>query len=420
MAMQRPLGSVLVLCLVSGATLGIACSGGGAPPVAAPYERATPVARAAKPSEQPPPVACAAKPAGLETILRPGAVVVFGEVHGTVETPAFVANVACHAAQSGADVAVGLEIPHDLQPQLDRFLDSSGGPDDVTALLQGEHWNVQDGNASKALFGVMEQVRTLRHSGKKARVFFFDRASTDSGNRDQNMAASIAAQADKNTQGITLVLTGNLHARADSERWMSWHIARRYPGLRTLNVGYSGGSAYVCLMGSECGVRTDLVGKDRGNSPFIEVFAAPDAKGYGGLFYIGGAVTPSPPVKHEGPMKVLPLPLRQQASKAYDAKDYKACAKLFTDSAAENPGPAGASDLYSAACCDSLGGDHTAALARLEGALDRGFVNVAHMTADPDLAGLHAHAGWKPLLAKAKARAKTAASAPPVPSAPPH
>ncbi len=402
--MRASLRAALSFWLVVGAAYDLACSQGAR--VETPREPAPPpaVVRAVEPNELAPPVVCAAAPAGLADILRPGALVVFGEVHGTVETPAFVASVACHAARSGAEVAVGLEIPRDLQPALDRFLDSSGGPGDVTALLQGEHWNMQDGRASKAYLGVIEHVRALRHAGKRARVFFFDAAAADSGDRDQNMAANIAAQADKSPQGMTLVLTGGYHARADSERWMSWHLARRYPGLRTLNVAFSGGSAHVCLTGNNCGVLTEMTGTDRGSAPFVEVFALDD-QGYGGRFYVGGAVTPSPPVKHEGELKILPLSPRKQARKAYAARDYTSCARLFAASAADDTGPAGADDLYRAAGCDSLGADPGAALAHLARALDRGFVDATRMEADPDLVGLHAQRGWKPLLAKTKARA---------------
>jgi hypothetical protein len=368
-------------------------------------------------------VVCGAAPAGLPDILHPGALVVFGEVHGTVETPAFVANVACHAALSGTEVAVGMEISRELQPALDRFLASTGRPEDLAALLQGEHWHSEDGRASKAYVAVIEQVRALRRSGQQARVFLFDATEADSGDRDQNMAANIAAQADKNAQGITLVLTGGLHARTDSERWMSWHLARRFPGLRTLNVAFSGGSAHVCLTGDQCGVLTEMSGKDLGPAPFVELFAAPDDQGYGGRFYVGGAVTASPPVKHEGELKILPLSSRKQARKAYAARDYKACAQLFTASAADDSGPAGAEDLYRAADCDALGADPGAALAHLARALDRGLVDVARLEADPELVRLHAQRGWKRLLvkatAKAKARAKPAVPPPAATARPP-
>jgi hypothetical protein len=308
--MMRSLRGALVAVAIAGAALGVACADRGdrsarsARAAAAPAPQPPPAARPAEP-----PVACAAEPAGLAPLLHPGALIVFGELHGTAESPAFVANVTCLVARSDREVAVGLEIPRDLQPQLDRFLDSPGRPDDVAALVTGEHWKSEDGNASQALLGVIERVRALRAAGRKARVFFFDMAKTDSGDRDQNMAAGISAQADRNPDGITLALTGNFHAKTDTERWMSWHIARRHRDVITLNVGHAGGRAYVCIMGGECGIHTGIKGKDRGTTPFIELFAAPDA-GYSGAFYVGGPVTPSPPVNHPGPIKVLQLPSR--------------------------------------------------------------------------------------------------------------
>jgi len=250
--------------------------------------------------------ACAAEPTGLAALFHAGALIVFGEVHGTVETPAFVAEAACHAAQAGREVAVGMEIPRDLQPQLDRFLDSDGQPEDVATLIQGEHWNLQDGTASQALVGVIERVRLLRRAGRKVRMFFFDKAAADSGDRDQDMAANILAQTEHNTGVITLILTGNLHAKTDSVQWMSWHLARRHRDLVTLNVGYPGGSAYVCMMGGTCGIHTGLHGKDRGTTAFIDLSSPSD--GYSGLFYLGAPVTASPPMKPQGPIKVLELP----------------------------------------------------------------------------------------------------------------
>jgi hypothetical protein len=300
--MTRTCGAIVVM--IAAAVFGPACKDRGAAPPAAPRATTTgPATPAAAPV-----LACAAEPSGLAPLLHAGALIVFGEVHGTAETPAFVANAACHAAQTGRDVAIGLEVPRDLQPQLDRFLDSNGGPDDVAALLEGEHWNAEDGTASKALFDILESVRSARHAGRRVRAFFFDMAKTDTGDRDQNMAANIAAQVDGNAGGITLVLTGNMHAKTDTERWMSWHIAQRHRELVTLNVSYPGGSAYMCIMGGECGIHGGLKGKDRGPLPFVELFPAPDAGGYHGRFYLGAPVTASPPVNHKGPVKMLELP----------------------------------------------------------------------------------------------------------------
>src|SRR5690348_2907247 len=101
------LGSILVW-----AALGSGCGERRPEPVAAPGPAAS-TAPVAPPSAPPQadPVACGAEPAGLAALFHPGALIVFGELHGTAESPAFVASAACHAASRGQEVAVGLEIP---------------------------------------------------------------------------------------------------------------------------------------------------------------------------------------------------------------------------------------------------------------------------------------------------------------------
>jgi hypothetical protein len=57
--------------------------------------------------------------AGSETVVKRGARVLFGEMHGNAETPALVADVTCEAAKAGP-VRVALEIPGDEQERIDR------------------------------------------------------------------------------------------------------------------------------------------------------------------------------------------------------------------------------------------------------------------------------------------------------------
>ena len=284
-------------------------------------------------------ISCGAKPTGIDSLLEPGALTVFGEMHGTAETPAFVANVTCHAAQNGREVIVGLEIPNSLQGQVDRFLQSAGAPADVEALVEGQFWTFEDGRSSKAMLALLDHLRLLAQTGMKLRVALFDGMFMSQDQRDPGMAANIAAAIEKSPQAVTLILVGNLHARMDSERWMSWHLAKRHPRLRTLNVAYSGGSAWVCT-GDGCGPM-DLSGKDRGKEQFVELLAKPDDKGYGGLFYLG-AVTASMPATHKDAAPVskpAASSARSQGNRAYEDKDYPACAKLYLEAAStSSPG----------------------------------------------------------------------------------
>ena len=45
---------------------------------------------------------------GATPLLETGRVVLLGELHGTEQSPAFVASLACHAVAAGLDLVVGL------------------------------------------------------------------------------------------------------------------------------------------------------------------------------------------------------------------------------------------------------------------------------------------------------------------------
>jgi len=392
--MNRSRRPVLAALLLAGATLLPAC-GTQARPGATTKDT---------------PVTCGAAPAGIEPLYEAGALSVFGEVHGTNETPAFVDNVACHAVQAGREVAIGLEIPQRAQPLVDRFLDSPGGPDDVKTLLADPHWDTEFGVSSKAILSLIDHARERRRAGKKVRVFFFDVSAGDPGDRDQNMAAHIAAQVDPAGRAVTLILVGNYHARTNSETHMAWHLLHKFPQTRALDVAYAGGASYQCPSDSPvCGVRDGLGGEDRGPKPFVILFSQPDKNGYHGLFYVGGAVTASGLAKHDGPMRILPPSLHMQAQKAYQAKDFAGCAKLFVDVAAVAPAPGVAGALYNAACCDALAGHADAAFEHLTAALARG-AKASDIEKETDLDTLHADPRWSALLAKAPTATPTKSS----------
>src|SRR5207302_1493589 len=150
--------------------------------------------------------ACARRPEscvpipGLAPLLAPGALLVFGEVHGTREIPAFVGEVACAAARAGR-VRVGLELPASDAPLLRRFLDGDEG-----ALGHSEPWRrpaLGSGRTSAAMLALLQRLRALRRAGAPVEPFFFD--EMDAGpKRDEQMAANISAERKKSDSDIHL------------------------------------------------------------------------------------------------------------------------------------------------------------------------------------------------------------------------
>lgn len=100
--------------------------------------------------------------------------------------------------------------------------------------------------------------------------------------------------------------------------------------------------------------------------------------------------------------------LREQASSAYDAKNYKLCGKLYAELAGDNKTGMPA---YDAACCFALSGDKDQAFQYLTTSLSLIQANavrrrivpfVEKLQADNDLVSLRADARWSPLLTSAQ------------------
>jgi hypothetical protein len=241
--------------------------------------------------------------AGLEPLLRPGVVLLLGEIHGTVEGPEFAGDIACHAARLGLPVVVALEQPLAGQGGVDSFLRSNGDAEARRALLAGPFWLGvhQDGRASQAMLELIARVQGLRQSGRAARVALFDPAAAGGGQaRDRGMADRLAELAAAETEAVTVVLTGNLHSRTDRGRSgnedyepMGYLLARRAPGrVVALMQAHGGGSAWICA--PECGVAT--LGGRRGERPWQIELGAGRPAGHDGWFRVGG-ITASPPAR---------------------------------------------------------------------------------------------------------------------------
>ncbi len=195
---------------------------------------------------------------GLSALLKRGNVVLFGEVHGTQEVPAFIAEVICTAAKKRIPITLGLEIPSDEQASIDRFLDSRGGRAAEARLIEGAFWRGQllDGRSSVAMLHLIDEVRALRASGYKARIVAYDsKPGTASQERDRVMAQNLAAVAGRERGNLLIVLSGNVHNRLT--RGVAWNneyepmgylLTKSISSLRivSLDVSHEGGEAWGC------------------------------------------------------------------------------------------------------------------------------------------------------------------------------
>lgn len=195
--------------------------------------------------------------------------IIFGEEHGTRESPELVGSVACALAMKGERILVAIELPSRTNPQLQRLWQTpiNGFADRILADLPGFSQR-DDGVGSRAMLAMLERLHSLSSSGKNIDVVAFDRArdSTQSerwhtlpgqGPREAEQAENIATAAAAKPYDQVLVLTGNGHAqkklREDdagvSYEPMAMRLARSGP-LISLEQTFGTGTAWNCISGN--------------------------------------------------------------------------------------------------------------------------------------------------------------------------
>ena len=146
-------------------------------------------------------------------------VVFFGELHGNKETPeVFLAAVCRYLESEDGDVRVALELPTDMQRDLDRFMNSDGDSEAVQRLQANLFWQrsrmSQDGRSSAAMLDLVTALRQLGASARRlVSVTAFDGIVYSGHTRDAVMAANITSISQEANDDVVFVLTGNIHAR---------------------------------------------------------------------------------------------------------------------------------------------------------------------------------------------------------------
>jgi hypothetical protein len=253
---------------------------------------------------------CGPAMVGLDNVLKLGAIVIVGELHGTNEIERSFGDLVCQAALTGIPVWVGLEIPIDEQAAVDAFFASAGLAPDRRKLLEGSFWNgkSKDGRSSQAMLDLLDRVRLFQASSLKIHaVLFVPSAYKDPISYEAELANNIISVREQHPDGRLIVLVGNAHGRSvnqsiqggDRFPSMAGHLHKKYPDLITLNAEYAPGEAWTCQGQStekpECGAHA-TGGINRGDKPFIALLKGPHADGYTDAFYVGH-ITASLPAK---------------------------------------------------------------------------------------------------------------------------
>ena len=251
---------------------------------------------------------------GVKELLRPGAVVLLGEQHGTVESPEFAFDLVCHAANAGLAVRFGIEISNSEQSRFNAFLDSSGHAASRQTLIEGAPWQAdrQYGVTSEGMYDLLDGLRQLRGDGHDVEVVLFNKSAGSGQARDRRMAEHLATTAEESREGIVIVLTGNVHSRVTTgTRWDADYEPMGYLLTQTiapdrvvsLDVAHNGGTAWLCVAGDDsCGSR-GLRGRGP-ESDGVSWNDSPDATGHHGWYQVG-SITVSPPARDTHEAEVL-------------------------------------------------------------------------------------------------------------------
>lgn len=266
------------------------------------------VTAAARGAPPPAPEPACGEISGLAQLLGKRTVLVFGEMHGSRESPGFVGDVVCRALGSGLSVTLGLELLDGEAPGIATFLGSAGGEDDRRSLIAGGAWSAeyQDGRTSRAMLDLLDRVRRFRAAGKPVVVELFDRSGWRSGQeRDVLMAQALAGVLESTSSDLVVVLTGNIHSRIgrgtpwdDAYQPMTFLLLGMTDWrLVALNVAHAGGAAWICngSTPSSCGER-QVGGHGRETGGAIELGDDPATSGHHGRYQVG-PLNASPPAR---------------------------------------------------------------------------------------------------------------------------
>lgn len=229
-------------------------------------------------------------------------VLLIGEVHGTAEVPAQVAELAARMLEGGKPLIVGLEIWRGEQKRIDAYLASAGGDADRQRLLAGPFWQreYQDGRSSVAMAGLLESLRVLALKSKLT-VIAMDAdpyAQLSEAGRDLAMAERIQSALKAKPKARALILAGNFHTRIQGSapwdpdyKFMGYHLLELHPyALEIMGVS---GSAWICTGGAESDCKAREL-QESGKPPGLELGDVLNDRSHHGIWWIAGSTASTP------------------------------------------------------------------------------------------------------------------------------
>lgn len=253
-----------------------------------------------------------------------GGVAIFGELHGTQESPAVVLEFAC--AVSNEPVLLAVELNSALNRQLQTAWRDERSPQAFESSVAPLFEGLSDGRGSQAMIAMLSRAFAMKQAGAHIDVVAFnglrDAAQQakysdlqGQGPLEAAQAENIAIAADERDYAHVVVLAGSFHAQKTMIRMggaefepMARRLARQ-KHVVSLKMTDAGGSAWVCQSKpvADHGARADPECRgfeidpdtDGGGPPGIRLDNSQGEK-YDGAYNVG-LIRASPPVLIRSP-----------------------------------------------------------------------------------------------------------------------
>lgn len=261
-------------------------------------------------------------PPGWDTVAaRNPKFVVFGEVHGTQQSPAFVGDLACGLAVKGERILVAVEHPAAGNAAFQTAWRHKG-PQFMLELGQAGWAQRNDGIGSEAMLALLERLHQLAQRGLSVDVVAFNGMKDEAqqrrfagvpgqGAHEAAQAENIRSAAGARPYDYVLVLVGNVHARKRPVE----HLGGAFEPMAmqlgppetivSLNMETAGGTAWNCELkpgfkpqpnapitsdAITCGSKPLSGRVDRQQPPFMALTPLPGESrypDYDGVFWLG-------------------------------------------------------------------------------------------------------------------------------------
>jgi hypothetical protein len=213
--------------------------------------------------------------------------VLFGEMHGTRESPELVGSIACALSSQGQQVLVAVELDASTNPQLQALWDTPSAGFAERLVTELPYFaGRKDGVGSEAMLHLIERLHALARAGQSIDIVAFNgardaaqaqrwRELPGQGPHEAEQAENIAAAASQKRYGHILVLAGNVHAlkvpfdgSSVTFQPMAMHLAKSGSVISLIET-YASGTMWNCLIGLSSSAQSSAanapVDRDCGN-----------------------------------------------------------------------------------------------------------------------------------------------------------